>query len=80
MGQPVQGTSGREYYRRLGERLRDVRVDADITQDEVAEFLELTQPIISKIETGFRRVTVEELARLARFYGVPVETLIVPIA
>lgn len=63
-------------YRKLLERLRAARQAAGLTQVEVAEQLELTQSVISKCESGERRIDAVELMAFAKLYGVTVGYLL----
>jgi transcriptional regulator with XRE-family HTH domain len=56
----------------LCRRLKQAREQADLTQQDAARLLGLAQSVISRIETGERRVDVAELATLAAAYGKPV--------
>ena len=44
-------------WRALGERLRESREFLGLSQQEVAELLELTRPAVTNIETGKRKVS-----------------------
>lgn len=57
--------------KRLAERLRRAREDADLSQGEVARKLGLPRPAISQIENGNRKVEALELGRLAKLYDRP---------
>ncbi len=65
-----------ELYREMLERLRRARVEADLTQEDVARLLGVRQTLVSKIETGERRVDPIELRELAELYGKPLADLI----
>ena len=54
---------------RFLERLRQARLDAGLTQDDVASRLGVRQNFVSKMETGERRIDPVELAELAELYG-----------
>ena len=43
----------REYLKEYGARLRDMRIKSKLTQLEVAQFIGVSQAIISHIECGF---------------------------
>ena len=58
----------REQYDSFLGRLRQARVDAGLTQEEVARRLGKPQSFVSKCESGERRVDVVELARFAVVY------------
>ncbi|MBY0473110.1 helix-turn-helix transcriptional regulator [Patescibacteria group bacterium] len=50
-------------------RLKKARMEAGLTQVQVADKLGHHQSYISKIESGERRVDVVELNRIAKLYG-----------
>jgi len=56
----------KQYY----EILRDLREDADLTQNEIAAFLNTTQQVYSRYEKGINEMPVRHLITLVRFYGV----------
>ncbi|MDE2491025.1 MAG: helix-turn-helix transcriptional regulator [Elusimicrobia bacterium] len=56
-------------YRTLLSRLRKARLEAGLTQEEVAQRLRQPQSFISKVESGERRLDAVELKALARVYG-----------
>jgi transcriptional regulator with XRE-family HTH domain len=56
----------------LGELIRKARIDAKISQAELAERAHLKQSSISKIETGVRPVSTEELLYLSDGLDKPI--------
>ena len=62
----------------LGRRLRAARKARHLTQQQVAESLELARTTITALEKGERRIRPNELIRLARLYGRPVSQLVGP--
>ncbi len=60
----------------IAERLREARKLAGVSQGHVAKFLGMHRPSISEIEAGNRRVSADELARLAEIYDVSVTWLL----
>jgi transcriptional regulator with XRE-family HTH domain len=59
-------------YQRMLARLRQARLDAKLTQEEVGKRLGIRQNLVSKMELGERRLDPVELARFAAAYGKPV--------
>lgn len=57
-------------------RLRDLREDHDLSQADVAAYLNCTQVSYSYYELGRRAVPVEVLQRLADFYETSVDYLL----
>lgn len=53
----------------LGARLRQARENRGLSQQKVAEALQVPRPAISLMESGERAVTTLELSRLADLYG-----------
>lgn len=62
----------------LGKRLREVRERLSLTQDYVAQQVEIPRQAISEIEHGKRAVSAGELFGLARLYSLPVDSLLAP--
>ena len=57
-------------YRQLLSRLLQARLDAGLTQMEVAQKLGKPQSFVSRSETGARRIDVIELKAFAEIYGM----------
>ena len=58
-------------YRKFLGRLRAARLEAVLTQEEVARQIKKPQSYVSKCESGERRVDVVELERFAKLYQKP---------
>jgi transcriptional regulator with XRE-family HTH domain len=56
-------------YAYFVEKLRNARLDAGLTQVQVAKKLKRPQSHISNVESGQQRVDVIELQRFAKLYG-----------
>jgi len=57
-------------------RIRDLREDQDLTQQQVADFLICDQSLYSKYERGERPLPLEYADKLADYYGVSVDYLL----
>lgn len=57
-------------------RIRDLRVDSDITQQQVAEAIGITQRKYSYIERGVQDPGIDILTALAKFYKTSVDYLL----
>lgn len=55
-------------YGEIIEKLRQARLDTDLTQVEVSKILKRPQSYISKIEAGEQRVDILELKKFAEIY------------
>ena len=72
-----QAMSEKEAKRALvASRLRLAREMAGLSQGQVAEMLGLHRPSVSEAEAGRRRVSADELGRLAEIYDVSVAWLV----
>lgn len=56
----------------VGQRLRELRMLAGLSQSDVASALGLTFQQLQKYERGFNRVSASRLYKLAQFFRVPV--------
>lgn len=61
----------RPAYRDFLERLQKARVDAGLTQLDVARKLRRDQTFVSKFESGRRRLDFIEVVELAKLYRKP---------
>lgn len=57
------------------QRLRDVREDKDLTQKEVADYLNLYLNTYRRYETGEQTIPVNFLKKLSVFYNVSIDYL-----
>ena len=57
-------------------RIRDLREDRDLKQEDLARLLNCTQACYSNYENGRRDIPTEALNHLADFYGVSVDYLL----
>lgn len=58
------------------ERIKRLRTNAELTQSELAKYLGLERSTLTKYETGERRPDMNQLCKIADFFGVSVEYLI----
>ena len=58
------------------ETIRDLRIDAGLTQREVAEYLNIKQNTYSQYGIGVLNYPVDVLCRLADYYHVSVDYLL----
>jgi Zn-dependent peptidase ImmA (M78 family)/transcriptional regulator with XRE-family HTH domain len=58
----------------LASRLKDARTTANMTQEQVAQALDLPRTAVVQLEAGNRAVSTLELAKLAQLYGRPISS------
>ncbi|MBO5327372.1 MAG: helix-turn-helix transcriptional regulator [Clostridia bacterium] len=54
-------------------RLRDLREDHDLKQEDIASMLGIQQTVYSRYERGFQNIPLEHLVKLADYYGVSID-------
>ncbi len=57
-------------------RLKDIREDADIKQQEIAEYLHIKQNTYSQYENGHRQLPIDVLIKLSVFFGVSTDYIL----
>lgn len=60
------------FFQRIG----DLRIDNDLTQQQVADFLMCNRQVYSRYERGLREIPVSMLIRLAELYNTSVDYLL----
>ena len=57
-------------------RIHDLREDHDLTQQQVADAIGITQRKYSYVETGQQQLTADILIKLADFYDVSIDYIL----
>ena len=57
-------------------KLKDLRIDNDLYQKEIANILKITRQQYALYESGKRDIPVDLLIKLADFYGVSVDYIL----
>ena len=58
------------------QRLEDLRVDADLTQEQVAQVLHCKREVYRRYEKGIHELHVWALIELAKFYGTSTDYIL----
>ena len=58
------------------DKLKELREDQDLSQREIARYLNIKQNTYSRYETGERGIPLEIIDRLADYYGTSVDFLL----
>ena len=67
-----KGGRGATMYKRI----RDLRLDADLNQTQVARILNMSQTGYSKYETGENDIPTQVLIKLANYYGTSIDYIL----
>ena len=54
-------------------RIRDLREDRDLKQQDLADYLNCSQVCYSRYENGQRDIPLETISKIADFYNVSVD-------
>lgn len=57
-------------------RLRELREDNDLRQEDIANLLKTTQQVYSRYEKGINEIPVRHLITIARFYNVSIDYIV----
>ncbi|MBR5451790.1 MAG: helix-turn-helix transcriptional regulator [Clostridia bacterium] len=57
-------------------RLKDLREDHDLMQQQVADYLGMKQPQYSRYERGLRDIPTDVLIRLAKLYNTSTDYIL----
>ena len=60
-----------KYY----ERIREIREDKSLTQQNIADLLHISQRTYSDYESGRTRIPIDSLLKLGKYYDVSVDYL-----
>ena len=63
-------------YRAIGKRIKIARIKADLTQERLAEAVEISPTHLSNIETGTTRVSLTAIVNLSNALSVTVDDLL----
>jgi len=69
------GQSKDEIVKRLGERLRKLRKERGLSQDQLAELSGLHTNYVGQVERGEKNLTIETLQKVVEGLGVSFEEL-----
>ena len=53
----------------MNELLKKLRIENNLTQKEVADYLDVDQSLIAKIENGERNIQTSQIEKLSDLYG-----------
>lgn len=74
---PAGGAQYGELCKRMGRALAERREARGLTQDQLAEALEIGTEAVSRMERGITMPTVQRLAELAEVYDCGIDELLI---
>lgn len=61
----------KENLKRFGKRLKELRIQRNLTQSELAEKIGLSTNFIGMVERGERNTSVDKIFKLAEAFDIP---------
>lgn len=62
-----------DFEKKIGKNVRIYRIVHNISQQSLAKYLNLPKQTISRMENGKRKITIEELEKIALFFDQPIQ-------
>ena len=62
--------------KQIGLKIRQLRENAGLSEDQLAKELKIARPSVSQIENGERHVTAEEVVALTRIFSVDADSIL----
>lgn len=66
----------KNFYKSLGLRIRQLRLETGISQEQFSRNLKIKRVAISQIENGARKLTAEEIIDIAYFFNISADALL----
>lgn len=63
-------------YKSVGERIKNSRISKNMTQDKLAELIDINPSHLSNIEKGKTKMSTETLAKIARSLNTSIDYLL----
>ncbi len=64
------------FYKKLGMRIKNLREQAGYSQGKLADLLKISRVSLSQIETGDRKISAEEIAKLSKIFNIASDILL----
>ena len=71
----AKGNRPKNLRKQIGQRIRGLRQSRHISQSKLADILELDRSAVCKWENGVTMPSIDNMRRLADYFGVPVESI-----
>lgn len=71
----TQQTRGK-VYEDFGEKIKQLRIERNLTQEELSKLIGLSRTNIGQYETGVRKVPLNIIKQFSSFFGVSVDELL----
>ncbi|GEA15456.1 hypothetical protein E308F_17000 [Moorella sp. E308F] len=66
-------------FSEIGQRIKDLREKKGVSQKDLAKVLQVSRPVVTKIESGKKAITSVELRIIADYLGTTTDILTEPV-
>ncbi|HCX73887.1 MAG TPA: XRE family transcriptional regulator [Candidatus Cloacimonas sp.] len=66
------------FNKRVGKRIKELREKHNLTQENLANKLGVNRSLITNLENGNRKITAEEMQKIAQLFNISVDALLNP--
>lgn len=67
-------------FEEIGARIKALREERDMSQEQLAQGMDISRPVVTKIEGGKKAINSLELRQIADILGVTTDVLTKPVA
>jgi addiction module HigA family antidote len=60
----------------IGKRVKDIREELGMSQQKLADMLDVARPTISQIESGDRKICADEIVKLSQIFNISADMLL----
>lgn len=60
-------------YELIGKKLKELRKMKELDQVDIANILEIKQPYYSQLENGKKKISIEQITRIANEFDLPLD-------
>ena len=64
------------FYKKLGQRIRKLREEAGLSQEEFSKKIGINRVSISQLEKGERKILAEEIAKISKIFNITPDNLL----
>ena len=64
------------FYKFLGNKIKQLRQNIGLSQEQFSDLLKINRVAVSQIESGARKITAEEITKIAEVFNISTDTLL----
>jgi transcriptional regulator with XRE-family HTH domain len=64
------------FYKFLGNKIKQLRQNVGLSQEQFSDLLKINRVAVSQIESGARKITAEEITKIAEVFNISTDTLL----